>query len=147
MGGPSTWLSGDRINAAEALNAGLVSRVLFSEDLVTAAVALAERIGSAAPVPVRLIKQHLRQTWEQDLEGVLALETEGSIACLHSQDLAEGLTAFNEGDLPGRSSTHQDHFHAWRDTPGASDIRARRRAGATVAAWGRCPAAARRSPR
>ncbi|MEV8632080.1 enoyl-CoA hydratase/isomerase family protein [Streptosporangium sp. NPDC051023] len=89
-------LSGERIGAAEALAAGLVSRVVPGEDLLAAAVALAETIGAAAPVPVGLIKQHMRRTWELDLEGVLALEIEGSVACLRSDDLEEGLHAFAE---------------------------------------------------
>ncbi|MEV7008595.1 enoyl-CoA hydratase-related protein [Streptosporangium sp. NPDC051022] len=89
-------LAGERIGAAEALAAGLVSRVVPGDDLLPTATALAETIGSAAPVPVRLIKQHLRRTWELDLEGMLALETEGSLACLRSEDLAEGLHAFTE---------------------------------------------------
>ncbi|GAA3071130.1 enoyl-CoA hydratase/isomerase family protein [Streptosporangium carneum] len=89
-------LGGERIGAAQALAAGLVSRVVPGEELLSAAVALAETIGSAAPVPVRLIKQHMRRTWELDLEGMLALEVEGSLACLRSDDLAEGLHAFSE---------------------------------------------------
>ncbi|MFF4417854.1 enoyl-CoA hydratase/isomerase family protein [Streptosporangium sp. NPDC001559] len=93
-------LSGERIGAAEALGAGLVSRVVPGEDLLATAVALAETIGSAAPVPVGLIRRHLRRTWELDLEGVLALEVEGSLACLRSADLAEGLHAFGDGRGP-----------------------------------------------
>ncbi|TCO47369.1 enoyl-CoA hydratase/isomerase family protein [Actinocrispum wychmicini] len=93
-------LSGDRLPAADALTAGLVSRVLPDDDLIDGVLAVAETIGSAAPVPVGLIKRDLGRTWNLDLEGVLDLEVHGSMACMRSHDLAEGLDAFAEKRAP-----------------------------------------------
>ncbi|MFI6817671.1 enoyl-CoA hydratase/isomerase family protein [Nonomuraea sp. NPDC050328] len=89
-------LSGDRIGAEQALVAGLVSRAVPAAELMATTLGLAERIGRAAPLPVRLIKRHLRRTWELGLEEVLDLEVEGSLSCLRGQDLGEGLLAFAE---------------------------------------------------
>lgn len=93
-------LTGDRIDAAQALASGLVSRVVPDDALADTAIGLAEKIGAAAPLPVRMIKQHLGMTWESDLETVLGLEAAATMACLRSGDLAEGLDAFRTGRAP-----------------------------------------------
>ncbi|WP_242908063.1 enoyl-CoA hydratase/isomerase family protein [Actinomadura terrae] len=93
-------LTGDPLNAPDALTAGLVSRVVPGPDLAATAARLARTIAAAAPLPVTMIKQHLRESWERDLEGVLALETEAALACLTGRDLAEGVTAFGENRAP-----------------------------------------------
>lgn len=94
-------LSGERLSAPGALAAGLVSRVVPGPDLLASATHLAQTIATAAPLPVTMIKRHLRESWETDLEGMLALETEGALACLRSHDLTEGVTAFAEQRPPG----------------------------------------------
>ncbi|MFI6321980.1 enoyl-CoA hydratase/isomerase family protein [Nonomuraea sp. NPDC050556] len=86
-------LSGDTIDAAEAHRAGLVSRLV--PDALAEALVLAERIAAAAPTPVRLIKRAMTQVWELDLQEVLALETDGLLACLDTPDLARRVADFN----------------------------------------------------
>ncbi|GII92067.1 enoyl-CoA hydratase/isomerase family protein [Sinosporangium siamense] len=87
-------LSGDPLTAADALTAGLVSRVLPEGDLLAHAVHLGETIAGAAPISVDLIRRAARRVWEMDLAQVLETETEGMLACLGSTDLVEGVTAF-----------------------------------------------------
>ncbi|RBQ19405.1 hypothetical protein DP939_15930 [Spongiactinospora rosea] len=85
-------LTGRKLGAADALAAGLVSRVVEAEDLLPTTLAFAETIGSAARTPIALIKRHLRGSWDLDLEQVLALETEGLLECLRATDLLPRLT-------------------------------------------------------
>ncbi|WP_131736598.1 enoyl-CoA hydratase/isomerase family protein [Actinomadura roseirufa] len=89
-------LSGETIDAAEAYRAGLVSRLVPDAGLLDAALELAGRVTGAAPTPVRMIKKAMHRVWELDLEEVLALETEGLLACLRGQDVLEGVRSFAE---------------------------------------------------
>ena len=64
-------LTGDRISADEALRAGLVTRVLPTDELLPYAMGMAERLASNAPISVRLIKQVMGRSYDLDLEVVM----------------------------------------------------------------------------
>lgn len=66
-------LTGDTIDAAQALAMGLVSQVVDDDALVDAARALALRVAANPAVAVRLTKRLLREAYGRDLEGVLQL--------------------------------------------------------------------------
>lgn len=93
-------LTGERITASAALQAGLVTRVVADEGLMAAAFELAGLLASNAPISSRLIKQGLQRTYDLDLEGVMQLEEDGMLTCLTSEDLQEGVRAFLEKRPP-----------------------------------------------
>lgn len=68
-------LTGRRVTAEEARQAGLVSRVLERDELLPAAVAAARDIGGLATLPLALARQALRDTHlGMSLEAALAFE-------------------------------------------------------------------------
>ncbi|MFN8383523.1 MAG: enoyl-CoA hydratase-related protein [Anaerolineales bacterium] len=93
-------LTGEKISAQSALEIGLVTRVIPSEMLMNEALKLATTLAANAPISTRLIKQVLNKSYDLDLESVMQLETEGTLECLASEDLREGVTAFLEKRAP-----------------------------------------------
>jgi enoyl-CoA hydratase len=93
-------LSARRFCAAEALQMGLVNRVVPAGDLRTAVLTLAEGIAANAPLTVAACKAAIREAGRQpghrDLTRVRAM-TE---ACYRSQDYLEGQRAFAEKRAP-----------------------------------------------
>lgn len=95
------WLlTGERIPAATLLAAGFITELLPPDRLVPRALELARTVAGNAPVSVRLLKRLLRRTWEVDLETMLQYEVDGMMACMASDDIAEGLRAFAERRRP-----------------------------------------------
>jgi enoyl-CoA hydratase/carnithine racemase len=93
-------LTGEKISAQAALEMGLVTRVLPSEILMREALEIASILSANAPISMRLVKQVLQRSFDLDLESVMALETEGTLECLVSDDLREGVQAFLEKRAP-----------------------------------------------
>lgn len=93
-------LSGDRITAADALAAGLITRLYPPETLLDEALTLAERIASCAPIALRLVKQVGNQSFDLPLEAVMGLEVEGMVECFMSEDYREGIESFLEKRPP-----------------------------------------------
>lgn len=98
-------LTGDRVDAATALDWGLVSRVVEPDDLMTAARELAGRVAKNPPHSVRMAKKLLRESQHQSLESVLELSSAMQALAHHTEDHREALAAFGEkraGDYDGR---------------------------------------------
>jgi enoyl-CoA hydratase/carnithine racemase len=93
-------LTGEKLTASEALEYGVITRLVKSEALLDTAIGLARMIANNAPISVRLVKEVMRQSLESTLETVLDLETKGMLECLASQDLVEGTRAFLESREP-----------------------------------------------
>lgn len=93
-------LTGEKISAQSALEMGLVTKVVPSEILFQEAMETARMLVANAPISVRLVKQVLQQSYDLDLESVMRLETEGTLECLASEDLQEGVRAFMEKRAP-----------------------------------------------
>ncbi|MCL4760251.1 MAG: enoyl-CoA hydratase/isomerase family protein [Burkholderiales bacterium] len=93
-------LSGERIDAQEAMRWGLVSRVVPGAQLLDAALALAERIAANAPLSVRAIRHAMREGMEMPLGQGLALERVLFAAIRATEDRAEGRAAFREKRAP-----------------------------------------------
>lgn len=93
-------LTGERIDAAEALRIGLVSRVFPAAELLTQARAIAAKIAANAPLSVRAVKRLVRQGLDMPLP--LALDAERSMFGLlyNSEDRLEGRKAFAEKRKP-----------------------------------------------
>jgi enoyl-CoA hydratase/carnithine racemase len=65
--------TGDRIDAATALDWGLVSRVVAHDELLAEARALAERIGKNPPHSLRMAKRLLQESRKGSLESTLGM--------------------------------------------------------------------------
>jgi len=93
-------LTGEKILAQEALNTGLVTRVVAQEQLMDSAMDIARTIATNAPISVRVVKQTMRRTYDLDLEAVMQLEVDGMLQCFRSEDLVEGFNAFLQKRTP-----------------------------------------------
>jgi enoyl-CoA hydratase/carnithine racemase len=99
-----TWartllLTGDPIDAATALEIGLVTQLHAEDELVARAQALAAGIASNAPTSVRLTKRIL-QVDDDVLEHTLSTEVEYVVQSLESKEYLEGARAFVEKRAP-----------------------------------------------
>ena len=93
-------LTGDTIDADEALRIGLVSRVVPAEDLLKEAMALAQRVAANPPQVLRWTKQLLQRGRTCTLDE--ALDTAGDLQgqAHHTADHAEAVAAFFEKRAP-----------------------------------------------
>lgn len=93
-------LTGRRIDAARALEIGLVSRVVPATELRRAAEELAGEIAACAPLSVAMAKRAIDQGVDLPLGEALALERRCYDVTLMSEDRNEGLRAFAEKRPP-----------------------------------------------
>lgn len=93
-------LSAQAVTAVEALQWGLVSRVVPGADLRASAIALAEVIAANAPLSVRAIKRAVHEGSTMPLPEALALERALFREIRDSEDRAEGRAAFRERRPP-----------------------------------------------
>jgi enoyl-CoA hydratase/carnithine racemase len=93
-------LTGDMVSAQEMLEAGLVTRMVAADRLLTEARELAGTIAANAPITVRRIREIMARSWDLDLEAVMQLEVDGNLEVMASDDLREGVASFVEGREP-----------------------------------------------
>jgi enoyl-CoA hydratase len=93
-------LTGDAIDAATALDWGLVTAVVPAAELMTATRRLAARVLSRGPLAVRLAKLALNAAARVDLDSGLLIETLAQAICFESDDKLEGTAAFLEKRRP-----------------------------------------------
>ena len=93
-------LTGERIDAQEALRIGLVSRVVAPPDLASAARSIAQRIASNAPLAVVTAKRLAQVGRELPLTAGLELEQQSFGNLRDSDDRIEGRRAFAEKRAP-----------------------------------------------
>jgi enoyl-CoA hydratase/carnithine racemase len=88
--------TGDRVDAATALEWGLVSRVVAPEALLDSARELASRVAANPPNAVRLTKKLLRESGNLHLDSLLELSATMQALCHSTDDHREALAAFSE---------------------------------------------------
>ena len=93
-------LSGDAIDAQEALRIGLVQRVVPRQPLYAEAEALARQLMTRGPLALRYAKAAVTQGLDLPLAEGLALEARLARLVLASRDASEGLRAQREGRTP-----------------------------------------------
>lgn len=96
-------LTGELINAPEALRIGLVSAVVAPDELVPHVMDLAGRIAANGPLSLVAAKEALQAAQELGLAEGLQLERTRWKELAESEDRAEGRAAFREGRPPGFS--------------------------------------------
>lgn len=86
--------TGDRVDAAEALRLGIVSRVMPGDALLGEMVGFAERLANGPAAAIAAIKQSLRVTSSATLANALDREVEAQEQCWNTKDAREGFAAF-----------------------------------------------------
>ena len=86
----------NRVGAADALALGLVNAVVPAEELMDAAMKMAEKIAGNAPVGVRAAKKVANSSVGMTLADATRLEVEAFAACFTTADRQEAMTAFVE---------------------------------------------------
>lgn len=97
-------MTADMISADQALSFGLVTRISSPENLLTDAMALADKISTKAPIAIRKIIACVNAYFEEGCDG-FAAEVEAFGACTATEDFKEGAAAFVEkrpADFQGR---------------------------------------------
>ena len=89
-------MTGDPIDAAEALRIGLYAALVPPPELLTTARAWAARIAAFSPVAVQSVKAAVRMSMEAPLTAGLAYENEMNVLCFAAGDHLEGIRAFAE---------------------------------------------------
>lgn len=93
-------LNNRTLTAQEALQFGLVNRVVPVEGYLDEALKLAEEIASRAPLAVRAAKNMINQAYERTLADGLESEREEFYNLFASEDQKEGMQAFIEKRKP-----------------------------------------------
>jgi len=93
-------LNNRTLTAQEALQYGLVNRVVPVEQYLNEAMKLAEEIASRAPVAVRVGKKMINQAYEHFLADGLAEERRKFYDLFATEDQKEGMKAFIEKRKP-----------------------------------------------
>ncbi len=92
--------TGRDIPADEALQAGLVNRVVKPEELETATIEYATAFATAPTKAIGLIKRTLNKAMTSDLESLLEYEAYIQQAASETEDHKEGIKAFTEKRKP-----------------------------------------------
>lgn len=93
-------LTGEIIDAKQALEIGLVTAVMPAGQLQLRARELARKILRQGPLAARLAKLSLNASARVDLDSGLLIETLAQALCYSSEDKMEGTTAFLEKRKP-----------------------------------------------
>ena len=89
-------LTGEAIDAEEALRIGLVSRVVSPEELMPTAMALAELLASKAPLALAATKRAVYAGLDRPMAEGLKAEAQEFRGIFESADAREGIGAFLE---------------------------------------------------
>ena len=91
---------GDPIDAARALQLGLINRVVAPAELETETRKLAERLRDGPAVSIAAAKHAVYAAEHDTLENMLQYEVEAQVRCFESEDGREGVRAFLEKRPP-----------------------------------------------
>ncbi|PYN07059.1 MAG: enoyl-CoA hydratase [Candidatus Rokuibacteriota bacterium] len=91
---------GEDMDADDARELGLVSRVIPDADFDVEVARLAARVAGGAPITFRAIKEAIRAQYWQTPEEAQRLETRWADVAAASDDFREGVAAFKEKRAP-----------------------------------------------
>ncbi len=93
-------LTGELIDAEEAVRCGLVSRLMPKGQVMGTVLALAEELASKAPVAVRFIREAIYKGMDLTLDQGLRMELDLYLLLFTTRDRIEGVNAFKEKRKP-----------------------------------------------
>jgi enoyl-CoA hydratase len=93
-------LTGRMLSAREALDFGLVARVVAQEAWLDEAKRVAHEIAAKSPISVRLAKEAIDKAFETPLAAGVEFERRSFYLARAAEDATEGLNAFIEKRLP-----------------------------------------------
>jgi enoyl-CoA hydratase/carnithine racemase len=93
-------MSGELIDAQQALTWGLVDRVVEPADLDDAALTLARRLAAGPPLALAMAKQLIDDVWSATVRSGLRSELLAQSALFASEDYEEARAALREGRAP-----------------------------------------------
>jgi 2-(1,2-epoxy-1,2-dihydrophenyl)acetyl-CoA isomerase len=88
--------SGDMINAEQALQLGLINRLVPHEELTQATEDFARGFAAGPPLAIGMAKRGIYRNMESDLASSLEYETYAQSKCWSTEDASEGVRAFVE---------------------------------------------------
>ncbi len=93
-------LTGEMIEAQEALRIGLVNKVVPKKDLTEVTMKMAKEMASKGPIALRYTKEAIYKGMDMTLEQGLRLEADLYLLIHTSKDRTEGIQAFREKRTP-----------------------------------------------
>lgn len=93
-------LTGDPADAATAERWGLVSRLVPREQLLEAALGIAQTIATRAPIAAETAKLNMRAAYAMNFEDAIRYERDLQTICFATEDAREGRQAFKEKRAP-----------------------------------------------
>jgi enoyl-CoA hydratase len=87
-------MTGDTVNATEALRIGLVDAVVPAAELMAKVTAVAQRIAENGPHAVAEVKRLVHEGQSLSLDAALAAEQQAFAGCFATADQKEGMAAF-----------------------------------------------------
>jgi enoyl-CoA hydratase/carnithine racemase len=91
---------GDRVPAAEALQIGLLNRIVAPEALMDEARALAARLASGPSFALGMTKTLLNQELDADFAAAIEAEAQGQAICMQTPSFREAYEAFKARKPP-----------------------------------------------
>lgn len=92
--------TGEVISANEALQWGLVNKIVPSSELHNTINILASKIAGNSPLAVKSAKRSVYDALHRNLSDMLDMEEETQLQCFKSKDALEGISAFLEKRKP-----------------------------------------------
>lgn len=89
-------MTGDMINAAEAMQVGLVQKVTTAAELMPTVMKTVQTLLTRGPKAVASVKRTVLDGFDIDVDGALALEANAFSKLFQLKDSREGMTAFIE---------------------------------------------------
>lgn len=94
------FMFAEMVPAREALEMGLVNRVVPHDELEAATREWAERLAAKPALSLALAKRAIHRSWTATLDEMLTFEAEAQNRCFRSPDAREGILAFTEKRKP-----------------------------------------------
>lgn len=101
-------LTGRRLDASEAYQAGLMTELVEPEDLLETAHRTAQRIRRKGPMAIKLAKQVISHGFDADHQTGILLERLAQAVLYSTEEKKEGTTAFLEKRRPDFASVRHD---------------------------------------
>jgi enoyl-CoA hydratase len=98
-------LTGEFINAEEALRIGMINKIAPVELYLSEALKMAQKIASMSPIAVQMAKESVLKAFEMPLQEALSFERKNFYMLFATEDQKEGMAAFVEkrvADFKGR---------------------------------------------